>query len=167
MDKWNRAASEFIYRAHNGAGMMPEDTVDLHGQYAAEVGEIVRGKLEQARREGWPGVHVIVGKGIHSAGHKQKIKPKVEEICGELGVRCWTEENAGVVYCDVSGSGQQSSRPPQQSQHGYVGGQQQHQGGQQGHHGQQQQGGNEELEKLAKKMLPKLLRKLEGCCIVM
>ena len=68
--------------------------------------------------------------------------------------------------------------PPQDSYQ--QGGQQQHHGGnqqshggyQQGYAGQQQQGNqnqndNDELEKLAKKFLPKILKKLDGCCTVM
>lgn len=53
-----------------------------------------------------------------------------------------------------------------QGQSGYPGGQQQ----QQGYGGQNNNGGNnqnDELEKLARKFLPRVLRKLEGCCTVM
>lgn len=53
---------------------------------------------------------------------------------------------------------------------------QQHHGGQGGYPGQQQQhhGGNDqqqqqnaEIEAAVKKFLPRIIRKLEGCCIVM
>jgi hypothetical protein len=64
--------------------------------------------------------------------------------------------------------GGQPSRP----HGGHAGGQhhqqQQHHGGQQQHHGGQQEHQNEELEKLAKKLLPRILKSLEkNCCVVM
>jgi hypothetical protein len=130
----------------------------------------------------------IVGKGNHSAGHIQRIKPRVEQICHELHLDYATEENAGRMYINLQGG--PAVMPPQNSYQ--QGGQQQHHGGNQQHHGgyqqgQQQQDGypgapqqggyqqqgnqnqndNEELEKLAKKFLPKIIRKLEGCCTVM
>lgn len=45
----------------------------------------------------------IVGKGNHSPGHIQKIKPKVEQICQELGLQYATEENAGRIYVNLQG----------------------------------------------------------------
>jgi len=127
----------------------------------------------------------IVGKGNHSVNHIQKIKPRVEQVCQELGLQYTTEENAGRMYINLQGG--PATIPPlnQQGQGhgGFHGGQQQHHGGQQQYGGQQQGGypgqqqgyqdgqqqnnDNEELEKLAKKFLPKILRKLEGCCVVM
>ena len=134
----------------------------------------------------------IVGKGIHSVNHVQKIKPKVEQICQELGLQYATEENAGRIYINLTGSpaqipqhyqqntgaypqhhgqqhhGQHQSHQPsqQQYQQGPYSGQQQ-QGQQQQQYGGQQQDTNAEIEQLAEKLLPKLLKKLDGCCIVM
>lgn len=136
----------------------------------------------------------IVGKGNHSVNHIQKIKPRVEQVCQELGLQYATEENAGRMYINLQGGpatmppansyqpgGQHGgfhNQPQGQQHHGQGGHQNQHQQG--GYPGQQQQQGyaqnnangnanndNEELEKLAKKLLPKLLRKLDGCCTVM
>lgn len=137
------------------------------------------------------GTRRIVGKGNHSKDHVQKIKPRVEQVCRELGLQFATEENAGRMYINLQGG--PAVMPPahsyqqggqQQQQH--HGGNQQHNGGYQQGYGQQQQGGypggpqqggggqnqnnnnnNDELEKLAKKFLPKIIRKLEGCCSVM
>ncbi len=53
------------------------------------------------------------------------------------------------------GSGYQGG----QNQGGYPGGQQ--------NGGNQQNNQNDELEQLAQKLLPKILRKLDGCCAVM
>ena len=49
------------------------------------------------------GVNSIVGKGNHSPGHIQKIKPKVEQICQELGLQYATEENAGRMLVNLRG----------------------------------------------------------------
>jgi hypothetical protein len=116
----------------------------------------------------------IVGKGNHSVDHIQKIKPQVEQVCQQLGLQYSTEPNEGRMYINLQGGA--AVMPPQQSHQG--GGYQGHggHGGQQQHHGQQggYQGGGggqnnqeEELEKLALKFLPRIIRKLEGCCVVM
>ncbi len=127
-----------------------------------------------------------MGKGNHSVNHIQKIKPKVEEICHELGLQYSTEENAGRMYINLQGGpavmppassyqqGGQAYGGSHNQPHGQHGGQQQPQyqqqhpqpqGNYQG--GNQQNNQNDELEKLAKKFLPKVLRKLEGCCAIM
>jgi hypothetical protein len=125
----------------------------------------------------------IVGKGNHSVNHIQKIKPRVEQVCQELGLQYATEENAGRMYINLQGG--PATMPPANSyhqgqQHGGFHGQQPQQGGYQqgGYSGGQQQGGNyqggnqqngqnDELEKLAMKFLPRILKKLDGCCSVM
>ena len=48
-------------------------------------------------------VYRIVGKGNHSVDHVQKIKPRVEQICQELGLQYATEENAGRMYINLQG----------------------------------------------------------------
>lgn len=85
----------------------------------------------------------IVGKGNHSPNHVQKIKPKVEQICQELGLQYASEPNAGRMYINLQGG---PAVVPQHLQGGgygqnYGGGKpyQQHHGGQ-GQHGGQQQG---------------------------
>jgi hypothetical protein len=119
-----------------------------------------------------------VGKGNHSVNHIQKIKPRVEQVCQELGLQYTTEDNAGRMYINLQGG--PATMPPAQSYQ--QGGQQASHGGQnqqQGGYSSQQQGGNyqggnqqnngqnDELEKLAMKMLPRILKKLDGCCTVM
>jgi hypothetical protein len=56
-------------------------------------------------------------------------------------------------------------QPPQgaQQQGGYLG--QQQGGNYQG--GNEQNGQDDELEKLAMKLVPRILKKLDGCCVVM
>jgi hypothetical protein len=137
-------------------------------------------------------VDSIVGKGNHSVNHIQKIKPRVEQVCQELGLQYATEENAGRMYINLQGG--PATMPPMNQQggnHGGFHGGQQQGGYQQAHHGGHQQGGyqqggyqqggqqqgyqggqqqnndNDELEQLAKKLLPRILKKLDGCCTVM
>jgi hypothetical protein len=130
----------------------------------------------------------VVGKGIHSANHIQKIKPHVEHICQELGLQYSTEQNEGRIYINLQGG--PAIMPPypqpsghkhhegyqggQQQQQGYQGEQQQYGGGSQGYQAgqqqyggqQQQQGNNDEVEKIVVKILPRIINKL-GCCVVM
>lgn len=122
----------------------------------------------------------IVGKGNHSVDHIQKIKPRVEQICQELGLQYNVEPNEGRMYINLKG-GPANIPPVQGGQHGGGGGYSQHQGGQQQYggggypgqqqqqqHGGQQQNQNDDVEQMVNKFLPRLLRKLEkSCCVVM
>lgn len=184
MDQYNKQASDYIFRQNNAPGRVPDDTIDLHGQFVEEAEDILEARIRHAQQNGQTHLHVIVGKGNHSVNHIQKIKPRVEQVCQELGLQYTTEENAGRMYINLQGGpatmppqnayqpGQQhggfQNQPQQQQggyQQGYQGGQQQQQGG------YQQDGGgngqNDELEKLAMKLLPRILKKLDGCCTVM
>ncbi|CAM1502957.1 Fc.00g077330.m01.CDS01 [Cosmosporella sp. VM-42] len=187
MDDYNRQASEYIFRANNAPGRVEADSIDLHGQFVEEAERILETRIREDQARGQTHLHVIVGKGNHSTGHIQKIKPKVEEICRELGLKYRTEDNAGRMYINLQGGeplgpgehsgsggggyGSHSGYPSHQGQQQHHGGQQQHHGQQQQHHGgqnQQQQGQNDEVAQFVKKQLPWLLRKLEKhCCVVM
>ena len=172
-DDYNRQAAEYIFRENNAAGHVDGDTIDLHGLYVEEAERIIEERIRSDRARGQTHLHAIVGKGNHSAGHVQRIKPKVEEICHELGLKYRTEENAGRIYINLQGG---EPVPPSghggQQNGGYQGGQPHHGGGQQ--HGGQQHGGQhgnqqqDEIEQFVEKLLPRLMRKLEkACCTVM
>ncbi|KAJ5493848.1 hypothetical protein N7463_009935 [Penicillium fimorum] len=173
MEEYNKQASEFIFRENNAEGRVEADTIDLHGQFVEEAEEILEERIKYAKSHGQNHLHVIVGKGNHSANHVQKIKPRVEQVCRELGLQYATEDNAGRIYVNLTGG--EAVMPPynghQGGSSGYSGHQQGYQGHQQGQQqGHQQQGQQQpdELEEFAKKMLPKVLRKLEkACCVVM
>lgn len=130
----------------------------------------------------------IVGKGNHSVNHIQKIKPRVEQVCRELGLQYATEENAGRMYVDLTGGPavmppahqyqqhqQQHQQQPQYSGGGGYPGQQQQQPqqyqqqqyNQYNQQGQQQQGKQDDIEQLVEKVLPRVFRKLGQCCVVM
>ncbi|KAI0014174.1 Smr domain protein [Xylariaceae sp. FL0662B] len=168
MDEYNKQASEFIFRENNAVDRVPEDTIDLHGQFVEEAEDILEKRIRYAQRQGQSHLHVIVGKGNHSVGHVQKLKPRVEQVCRDLGLQYATEENEGRIYVNLQGG--EATMPPLPShpapQHGgYPGGggprphhQQQHHGG-----GHQQQEQPDEIERL----VSKLVRKLGDCCVVM
>ena len=109
-DSYNKQASEYIFRENNSVGKVSSDTVDLHGQYVEEAEEILEQRIRYAKANGQTHLHVIVGKGNHSPGHIQKIKPKVEQLCQELGLQEHTEQNEGRIYIDLTGG----QAPPQQ-----------------------------------------------------
>ncbi|KAF2817647.1 DUF1771-domain-containing protein [Mytilinidion resinicola] len=175
MDQYNKQASDYIFRENNAVGRVDGDTIDLHGQFVEEAEEILEQRIRYARQNGQSHLHVIVGKGNHSRNHVQKIKPRVEQVCQELGLQYATEENEGRMYINLQGG--PAVMPPaphygggHQQQHGgqgqYHGGQQQQHGGQ--HQNQnQQQNQNEEIEQVVKKVLPGCIRALRGCCVVM
>lgn len=104
-DAYNKQASEFIFRENNAVGKVASDTIDLHGQYVEEAEQIVEQRIRYAQQTGQNHLHVIVGKGNHSPDHIQKIKPKVEEICRELGLQYYTEQNEGRIYVNLQGQG--------------------------------------------------------------
>ena len=191
MDQYNKQASEFIFRENNSLDRVAGDTIDLHGQFVEEAEDILEERIRYARSQGQTHLHVIVGKGNHSPGHVQKIKPRVEQVCRELGLQYATEENAGRIFINLQGG---TAIIPEnlQAHHGggyhssyggkpHHGGQQQHyphqQQQQQQHHPQYQQHGhghgqqqdqNAEIEKQVKKYLPKILRQIKrSCCTIM
>ena len=184
MEQYNKQASDFIFRENNAPGRVADDTIDLHGQFVEEAQEIIEARIRYAQSRGQTHLHVIVGKGNHSVDHIQKIKPRVEQVCRDLNLQYATEENEGRIYVNLQGG--PANMPPSggyggqhHQQHGHGGHQQGHQQGpqqgyqpQQGYGGQQQQHGgqnqNNEIEQLAMKLLPRILRKLEqNCCVVM
>ncbi|KAI1862542.1 hypothetical protein JX265_009256 [Neoarthrinium moseri] len=179
MDEYNRQASEFIFRENNAVDRVADDTIDLHGQFVEEAEDMLERRIRDAQARGQTHLHVIVGKGNHSAGHVQKIKPRVEQVCRELGLQYSTEENAGRIYVNLQGGhapppsqapgggypGQQQHHGGQQQQH--HGGQQQHYGGQQQqHHGGQQQQ-QQQPDDITAKIVNRLVKKLGDCCVVM
>lgn len=170
MDDYNRQASEFIFRANNAPGRVEPDCIDLHGQFVEEAERILEQRIRADQSRGQTHLHAIVGKGNHSAGHVQKIKPKVEELCRELGLKYRTEENEGRIFINLQGGEPLGSGDMPAHYGGGYSGSQQHGGGKpnkpQQHGGQQSQ--EDEIAQMVEKQLPRILRKLEkACCVVM
>jgi hypothetical protein len=88
----------------------------LHGQFVEEAEEILEQRIRYAQQNGQSHLHVIVGKGNHSVNHVQKIKPRVEQICRELGLQYNTEHNEGRMYIELKPTG---NGPPQMPQFDY------------------------------------------------
>ncbi|KAI0200440.1 DUF1771-domain-containing protein [Astrocystis sublimbata] len=163
-EKSSLNAGEAIFAIIN-EGQDP-DTIDLHGQYVKEAVIITRNEIQKRQRSQKTYIHVIVGQGHHSKDNKQHLKPAIEELCDDLGLRYETEENAGRIYVTLQGDHKPSPPPqhdgyqqhpqpqyhPDQQQQSYPGQQQQHQ--------QQEQG--DEVEKFVKRFLRKILNKF--CC---
>jgi len=173
-DQYNKQASEYIFRENNSPDRVPGDTIDLHGQFVEEAEDILEQRIRTAQSQGQTHLHVIVGKGNHSPQHVQKIKPRVEQVCQELGLQYKTEQNEGRIYVDLTGAPVHQIPPPPSGYGQQWGGQHhggQHHGGQQ--HGGQQYGGggqhqqNDEVEEMVKKLLPGIFKALKGCCTVM
>ncbi|KAJ5975727.1 hypothetical protein N7481_009434 [Penicillium waksmanii] len=172
MEQYNKQASEYIFRENNANGRVAADTIDLHGQFVEEAEEILEERIKYAKSHGQSHLHVIVGKGNHSAGHVQKIKPRVEQVCQELGLKYAIEDNAGRIYVNLTGGEAvmpdypSHQAPHQGGSHGGYPGQQQGHHQQQQHQQQPQQ--QDEVEKIVNAVLPKVMRKLEkACCVVM
>ncbi|KAJ6191917.1 smr domain-containing protein [Bipolaris maydis] len=172
MEQYNRQARDFIFRENNAEGRVDSDTIDLHGLFVEEAEDVLEERIRVARQQGQTHLHVIVGKGNHSKNHVQKIKPRVEQVCRELGLEYRTEENEGRIFVNLQGGSiDEMPPPPHAPSAGYPG--QQHHGGAPQHHGGQhqqqhaeQQNQNDEIEEMVKKGLPKLLKMLK-CCTVM
>lgn len=139
MEQYNRQASEYIFRENNAQDRVPADTIDLHGQFVEEAEDILEERIRYAQSTGQTHLHVIVGKGNHSPGHIQKIKPRVEQVCQELGLQYHTEPNEGRIYVNLTGGQVQMEHVNNwqgyQGNYGYGGRPQQQHGGYQ----QQQQ----------------------------
>ncbi|KAF3770439.1 DUF1771-domain-containing protein [Cryphonectria parasitica EP155] len=176
MEQYNKQASEYIFRENNAPGRVAEDTIDLHGQFVEEAEDILEARIRDAQARGQTHLHVIVGKGNHSANHVQKIKPRVEQVCRELGLQYATEENEGRMYINLAG-GQVDGMPPLpagksgggyggSAGYGAHGSSQQRPPASQPQQQQQQQQGDQ-MEELEKKVLSKIFSKLGDCCVVM
>ncbi|KAF2643846.1 DUF1771-domain-containing protein [Massarina eburnea CBS 473.64] len=176
MDQYNQQARDYIFRENNAESRVASDTVDLHGLFVEEAEDVLEERIRAARQRGETHLHVIVGKGNHSQGHVQKIKPRVEQVCHELGLKYKTEENEGRIYVDLQG-GEVHTMPPlspapshDQGQHGG----QAHHGGQQTggqHHGRRPSGVRKSGRRKSRETdnqggLMGLLKSLK-CCVVM
>ncbi|KAI8662604.1 hypothetical protein LRP88_06817 [Fusarium phalaenopsidis] len=163
MDDYNQQASDFIFRENNADGRVEPDAIDLHGQFVEEAERILEDRIRADQANGQTHLIAIVGKGNHSSGGVQRIKPKVEELCQELGLQYRTDEdNVGRIIINLQGG---EPLPPSHGG-GYSG----HHGGhqQQQQHHQPQQQENDEVGQFVEKQLPWLLQKLEKhCCVVM
>ena len=52
MDKFNRQASDYIFRENNAVGRVAADTIDLHGQFVEEAERILTDRIRAAHQSG-------------------------------------------------------------------------------------------------------------------
>ncbi|KAJ2994843.1 hypothetical protein NUW58_g1438 [Xylaria curta] len=165
-DKLFKKASKVIFDANNRG--IEEDAIDLHGQYVTDAERIVTDRIRHDQRAGKTHLHVIVGQGHHSVDHKQKIRPAIEQLCDELGLKYAIEENAGRIYVNLKGDDITHVPLPQHGGHqhhpqqNYVDQQQHYSGQHQQHHGghNQEQEQYDDIERFVKKLVDKF------CCVV-
>ncbi|KAK4169279.1 hypothetical protein QBC43DRAFT_307345 [Cladorrhinum sp. PSN259] len=166
--EYNKQASEFIFRENNAPGRVAEDTIDLHGQFVEEAEDILEARIRDAQARGQSHLHVIVGKGNHSTGRVQKIKPRVEQVCRDMGLHFATEENEGRIYVDLGGNRVDVPPPLPSQPQGYQGG---HGGGHQSQSGggyqQRPQRPHHRPEQQQQQQDDDLWGCLKGCCSVM
>ena len=183
--EYNKQASEFIFRENNAPGRVAEDTIDLHGQFVEEAEDILEERIRYAQSTGQSHLHVIVGKGNHSTGHVQKIKPRVERLCQELGLDYATEENDGRIYVNLKGDRVDAPPPlpPQPSgyqggyggggggggyqHHGESGGGYQQRPPQQQHHQRPPQQHHQQQQQQQQQPEDDIFNCIKGCCLVM
>ena len=73
MDQFNKQASDFIFRENNANGRVPDDTIDLHGQFAEEAEDIVEQRIKYAQQNGQSHLHVYVVVGLEYRFEQQLI----------------------------------------------------------------------------------------------
>lgn len=104
-DRLNQQAAEYVFRENNAdsAG----DEIDLHGLYVKEAEWVLQKRISECVRTGQLHLKVIVGKGLHLANGVAKIKPAVDQLCTELGLRHRVDpHNAGVIVIEFGSDAQ-------------------------------------------------------------
>ncbi|BFZ58097.1 hypothetical protein PYCC9005_005156 [Savitreella phatthalungensis] len=110
MQMHNEAAALYVFRANNAG--CAADEIDLHGLHVDEAKVYVEQRVVACMSRGDNHLHIIVGKGIHSAGHIQKLKPAIEELCRQHNFQYRTEHNEGRIYVTFPQGGAQGYPAP-------------------------------------------------------
>ncbi|KAI3404521.2 hypothetical protein KGF56_002713 [Candida oxycetoniae] len=173
---YSQQAAEYVFRENNADSAF--DEIDLHGLYVKEAEWILQKRLRQAIATNQSHLKVIVGKGLHSSNGIAKLKPAVEQLCSESGLKHHIDpKNGGVLIIDLQNSSSSqvpsswansSINQPQQAYH--QGNQpyyhtnqphyQQYQGVQQ--HQQQQQGQSQDI-KTGNQLVDLLVKAICSC----
>lgn len=97
-------AALYVFRANNAE--CDEDEIDLHGLHVEEAKYYTEQRIIACKQRRENHLHIIVGKGIHSVNHIQKIKPAIEELCQRHGFQYSTEHNEGRILVTLPVDGQ-------------------------------------------------------------
>ncbi|CAI5758071.1 unnamed protein product [Candida verbasci] len=96
----NRKAAEYVFRENNTDSAY--DEIDLHGLYVKEAEYVLQNRISQAIKTNQNHLKVIVGKGLHSQNGIAKIKPAVDQLCDESGLKHYIDpKNSGVLVIDL------------------------------------------------------------------
>lgn len=102
-EDYNLQAAEYVFVANNADSSSNE--IDLHGLYVKEAKWILQRRVAAAVKNGETELHIIVGKGLHSAHGVAKLKPAIQELCDEANLNDHVDpKNAGVVVVDLRGA---------------------------------------------------------------
>lgn len=102
-ENYSRQAAEYVFRENNTDSA--EDEIDLHGLYVKEAEWIVQQRITQCLNTNQLHLKVIVGKGLHSANGVAKLKPAIDRLCSESGLRHFIDnKNTGVLIIDFANS---------------------------------------------------------------
>ena len=52
MEQYNKQASQYIFRANNAQDKVPDDTIDLHGQFVEEAEDMLEARIRGRTGEG-------------------------------------------------------------------------------------------------------------------
>lgn len=93
---WNRRAAEYVFVENNRDS--DENDIDLHGLYVREAEYILKQRIINGIYRKQASLDCIVGKGLHSQNRIAKLKPAVEQMCQEAGLRWEVDpKNQGIV----------------------------------------------------------------------
>ncbi|KAI0812297.1 hypothetical protein BC629DRAFT_1589085 [Irpex lacteus] len=102
MERLNQEAAEWLFKENNKD--RPTNEIDLHGLTVDQAVEFTERTIQDARRRGDSEIHIIVGKGLHSAGGVPKIKPAVEGLMVKYQMIAELDpNNAGVLIVSLDG----------------------------------------------------------------
>lgn len=104
MERANEQAAMYVFRANNASAKA--DEIDLHGLHVEEAKYFTEQRIIACKQRREDHLHVIVGKGIHSVNHIQKIKPAIEDLCQKHGFQYSTEHNEGRILVRLPVDGQ-------------------------------------------------------------
>lgn len=82
--------------------MMPQATLDLHGETQQDSQKLVADFLSECKENGLRKICIITGKGLHSDGGEGVIRPLVERMLDESGIV--SEKNNAPFYAGGSGA---------------------------------------------------------------
>lgn len=100
-ENYNRQAAEYVFRENNAD--LASDEIDLHGLYVKEAEWIMQKRISQCMKTNQLHLRVIVGKGIHSEHHIAKLKPAIDNLCRESGLKHYIDpKNLGVLVIDFA-----------------------------------------------------------------